>query len=116
MSKIQPFNIAVPDSQVENLHQKLSLVRFPDEVDEAGWDYGAPLADIQRLTSYWRESFSWKDAQDSMNKLPQFTTTIEIEGFDTLTLHFIHARSLIPTAIPLIFVHGCMPQNFPKRR
>ena len=45
-SSEQPFTVAVPDDALALLRAKLDTVRFPDELDGAGWDYGAPLADV----------------------------------------------------------------------
>ena len=44
MASIRPFKIDVPDASLAKLKQKLELTRFPEgEVEDAGWDYGAPL-------------------------------------------------------------------------
>ena len=44
MSPIIPFKIDVPGASLARLKQKLELTRFPEgEIEEAGWDYGAPL-------------------------------------------------------------------------
>ncbi|KAG0694535.1 Alpha/Beta hydrolase protein [Suillus ampliporus] len=57
-SSESPFQINVPEDKLTTLHAKLKLATFPDELDDAGWKYGAPLADIKRLTERWRnESF-----------------------------------------------------------
>jgi hypothetical protein len=106
---IQPFKISIPDSRIEDLKTRLSLAKFPSELDNAGWDYGAPLADVKRLTSYWRDQFDWRKAEKRLNdSLPQFTTDITVDnGFGTLNIHFVHQRSEISTAIPLLFIHGC---------
>jgi hypothetical protein len=107
MAIIEPFTLAVPDAELERLHQKLSTASFPDEIDEAGWDYGVPLKDVKRLASYWKDSFDWSKAESEINKLPNYQTTIEVDGFDPLDIHFLHAKSSVENAIPLIFVHGC---------
>jgi hypothetical protein len=39
--------------------------------------------------------------------LPQYTTEIAVDGFGTLNIHFVHKRSQVENAIPLLFVHGC---------
>lgn len=41
------YTINVPDSKLEELKTKLSTATFPDELTDASWDYGAPLADIK---------------------------------------------------------------------
>ncbi|KAL8671509.1 MAG: hypothetical protein Q9168_003978, partial [Polycauliona sp. 1 TL-2023] len=106
MAPIERFKIALPDSQLERLAQKLQTTNFPDELDEAGWGYGAPLADIKRLTKYWQEHYDWRKAEAAINKLPNYRTPIDIDGFGTLNIHFIHQKSPVEGAIPLLFVHG----------
>ena len=46
-----------------------------------------------------------------MNKLPQFMTKVEVDGFGELDIHFLHQKSSSKNAIPLLFVHG-WPGNF----
>ncbi|KAI5864511.1 alpha/beta-hydrolase [Durotheca rogersii] len=106
MTDIQPYTIAVDDQRLEDLKLRLSLARFPDELDEAGWDMGSPLADIRRLTSYWRESYDWRKAEKELNKAPHFVTDVQCEGFESLAIHFIYVRSKVQGAIPLLFIHG----------
>jgi pimeloyl-ACP methyl ester carboxylesterase len=106
MTDIEPFTISIPDSSLSDLQTRLSLARFPDELDGAAWDYGAPLSDVERLTGHWKDHFNWREAEKKLNALPQYTTTIAAEGFDPLRIHFIHARSTVNNAIPLLFVHG----------
>jgi hypothetical protein len=40
-----------------------------------------------------------------------FTRDIEVEGFGILNIHYIHQRSELESAIPLLFVHGCTWNN-----
>ena len=102
-----PFTLTVSDADIELLQKKLELVRFPDELDGAGWDYGAPLADVKRLTAHWKTGFNWRKAEVEINKLPMFTRDIEVDGFGALNVHYIHQVSEVKDAIPLLFVHGC---------
>jgi hypothetical protein len=103
-----PFKIVVPDASIELLHKKLALTVLPDELDEAGWDYGVPLSDIRRLLTRWKDGYDWRKHEAQINdELPQFTRDIEVEGFDTLNIHYVHQKSKVPNAIPLLFVHGC---------
>ncbi|OJT15571.1 hypothetical protein TRAPUB_6318 [Trametes pubescens] len=102
----KPFTLDVPEADLELLHKKLELARLPDELDGAGWDYGASLADIKRLSEYWKTSFDWRKAERKINELPQFTTDIEVDGFGSLNIHFVHQKSEVENAVPLLFVHG----------
>jgi len=106
MSPIQPYNISIPQSQIDNLKQKLPLASFPNELEDAGWDLGCPLTDIKRLTKAW-EHWDWRQAEKKLNAYPQFHTDIEVDGFGTLDTHFVFQKSEAKDAIPLLFVHGC---------
>lgn len=106
-TKEQSFKLSVPESELDFLRKKLDLVRFPDELEGAGRDYGAPLSDIQRLTSHWRNGFDWRKAEAEINQLPMFTRDIDVEGFGSLNIHYVHKKSDVPNAIPLVFSHGC---------
>lgn len=103
-----PFKINVPQEALEQLKAKLTSVRFPDELDESGWDYGVPLSEIKRLVSHWTENFDWKAQEKKLNEtLPQFTRDVKVEGHGTLNLHFVHKPSEIVGAVPILIVHGC---------
>jgi hypothetical protein len=106
MASPQPYKISVPQDKIDNLKQKLSAAEFPDELDAAEWDLGCPLADIKRLTEAW-EKWDWRQAEERLNRLPQFTTDVNVSGFGNVNVHFVHQRSAVTGAIPLLFVHGC---------
>ncbi|KAI9794258.1 MAG: hypothetical protein M1816_006184 [Peltula sp. TS41687] len=108
MSSLRPYEIGVPEKSLDLLKKKLSLASsFPDELEEAGWDLGAPLADVKRLTAYWDDGFDWRMQEKRLNdELPQYTTDVTVDGFGSLEIHLVHQRSDIKGAIPLLFVHG----------
>ena len=107
MADITPYTISVPEDRIQDLKQRLELAKFPDELDDVGWDYGSPLADVTKLTAYWKEEFDWRKAEEKLNKLPQFITNIQCDGFEELKIHFVHQKSDLDGAIPLLFIHGC---------
>lgn len=43
MAAEMPFKISVSETDIELLRKKLEQVRFPDELEDAGWKYGTPL-------------------------------------------------------------------------
>ncbi|KAJ3578863.1 hypothetical protein NPX13_g1702 [Xylaria arbuscula] len=104
--EIKPFTIAVPDAGLEDLRERLRRTRFPTELEGVGNTMGAPLADVKRIATYWAEKYDWRVAEAKLNEIPHFTTTLQAEGFEPLSVHFMHVRSSRKDAIPLIFVHG----------
>jgi pimeloyl-ACP methyl ester carboxylesterase len=105
-SNIDAYKIAVPDSSVERLKQKLALTDLPNEIEGSSWKYGVPLSDIKRLKKHWETKFDWRAEEWKLNAFPQFVTKITVDGFEPLNIHFIHQKSGVPGAIPLLFVHG----------
>ncbi|KAI1007112.1 hypothetical protein K3495_g1111 [Podosphaera aphanis] len=100
-----PFTIHVPQAKVDVLIAKLRLAEFPDELDDAGWDLGVPLADMKRLVAAW-ERWDWRAAEERLNQVPQFHLPITITDFGALGIHFVWQQSPVAGAIPLLFVHG----------
>ena len=98
---IRPFAIDVPDAVLEDLRVRLERTRFPDQLDGAGWDYGAELGYVNDLVTYWLEEFDWRAQERRLNEFDQYKTVI-----DGLDIHFIHQRSAEADALPLIITHG----------
>jgi len=111
------FTISVPDTDLDLLRRKLDLVTFPDELEDAQWKYGAPLADIKRLVERWRNGYDWRKHEKDLNdELPMYTTDIDVDGFETLNIHYVHKKSTVANAIPLLFCHGWPGGFFEARK
>lgn len=112
MSSITLFKFDVADHKIKPLKQKLALTDFSDEVTDVNpWSRGSPLSDIKRLILYWGNGFDWRKVETKLNELPQYTAKIEVDGYDTYDVYFIHQPSTVKNAIPLLFIHG-WPGNF----
>jgi epoxide hydrolase len=98
---VRPFRIDFPQQDLDDLNQRLDLVRWPDELPGVGWAYGVPVDYLKELVHYWRYEYDWRAEEAKLNEWPQFTTTI-----DGANLHFVHIRSPEPDATPLIVTHG----------
>ncbi len=98
---IVPFKINVPDAVLRDLKERLARTRFPDQLQNVGWDYGTDPAYLKPLIEYWRDTFDWRAQERKLNEFDQFTTTI-----DGLKIHFIHQKSKVPNAMPLALTHG----------
>ncbi|MGA6161662.1 epoxide hydrolase family protein [Amycolatopsis magusensis] len=98
---IQPFSVAIPQSQLDDLAQRLAATRWPDELPGVGWSRGVPVGYLKELAEYWRTGFDWRAQEAALNAHPQFVTTI-----DGQRLHFLHVRSPEAGATPLVLLHG----------
>jgi epoxide hydrolase len=98
---VAPFVIEASEGVVEDLRDRLRRTRWPEPATAAGWAQGVPLDYLRDPCGYWADGYDWRAAETRLNRLPQFRT--EIDG---LGLHFVHARSPHPGAVPLILTHG----------
>jgi pimeloyl-ACP methyl ester carboxylesterase len=98
---VEAFAIAVAQSELDDLHQRLDRTRWPEEVPGGGWDQGVPLAYLRELSDHWRHRYDWRAHEARLNALAQFTTRI-----DGTRIHFVHVRSPEPAALPLVILHG----------
>src|SRR6185312_15652954 len=98
---IAPYTAQIPDVDLEDLRTRLGRVRWPDEVADAGWDYGVPQAYVRELAARWRDGFEWRALERRLNTYPQFLSMIDGEQ-----IHFLHVRSPEADALPLIITHG----------
>ncbi|WP_191256004.1 epoxide hydrolase family protein [Amycolatopsis oliviviridis] len=99
--EITPFTIAVPQRDLDDLAARLANTRWPDEIDGVGWGLGTPLGYLQELAEYWRLRYDWRAHEERLNGFPGFLTNL-----DGANVHFLHARSPEPAAIPLVLTHG----------
>jgi epoxide hydrolase len=100
-AEVTPFRIEVPAADLDDLRERLRRTRWPEPETVTDWSQGVPLGYLQDLCRYWSEGYDWRAAEARLNALPQFRT--EVGG---LAIHFIHARSPHPDALPLIITHG----------
>src|SRR5688572_11036500 len=88
VSDIRPFTLAIPQSELDDLHCRLDAARWPEKETVADWSQGTPLAELQDLCGYWRDGYDWRRCEARLNALGQTTTVL-----DGLDIHFLHVRS-----------------------
>lgn len=101
MMEAQPFSINVAQEILDDLQTRLAMTRWPDEIEGAGWDYGANLAYMQELIAYWQNDFDWRAQETMLNSFDHFRAVVNGTG-----IHFIHERGQGDNPIPLLVLHG----------
>ena len=99
--QVIPFHIDVPETELDDLRDRLRRTRWPDRETVADWSQGIPLAYLKDLCRYWAEEYDWRVTEKRLNELPQFRT--ELDG---LGIHLLHVRSPRADALPLVITHG----------
>ena len=99
---IESFIARIPQAEVDDLQHRLAMTRWAPEQPSGTDDgaYGVPLSRLRRLVSQW-EKFDWRRWEDRLNAYPQFRTSI-----DGQPVHFLHVRSAVPGALPVVLSHG----------
>ncbi|WP_181780962.1 epoxide hydrolase family protein [Pseudonocardia pini] len=103
---MREFRIDVPQSELDDLRDRLRRTRWPEPATVGGWTQGVPLDYAQRLTRYWAEEYDWRRCEAEINAYPQFVTGLDGGGDDSVQVHFLHVRSPHKDALPLILTHG----------
>ena len=86
----EPYQISVSVETLDDLKQRLSNAKLPDQLeyeDQDVWPFGTPVADMRRLINYWKEDFNWRKAEATLNELPNYNTTVDVDGFGGLDIH-----------------------------
>lgn len=98
---IRPFEISIPQSQLDDVQNRLAHTRLPEAATADGWEQGVPLDYMRALTAYWRDEYDWRRCENALNRYDHFIT--EIDGLD---IHFMHIKSPRSDAKPMIMTHG----------
>jgi pimeloyl-ACP methyl ester carboxylesterase len=98
---MRPFRIDIPQAQLDDLHERLRRTVWPSEVEGAEWRYGPPLRYVQEMADELLTRYDWRRHETQLNELPHVLTEIDGQQF-----HFIHARSPVANATPLLLIHG----------
>ncbi|MFD8492968.1 epoxide hydrolase family protein [Amycolatopsis sp. NPDC059657] len=98
---MNPFRIAFPQADLDDLNQRLAATRWPRQIPGDGWSRGVPVDYLRELAEYWRTGYDWRSHERKLNEFPQYTT--EIDGY---TVHFIHSRCADPDAPALLLTHS----------
>lgn len=98
---IERFHIHVADEILDDLKYRLDHIRWPEQVDNDGWERGTELSYLKSLVSYWKDHYDWRAKESELNRLSQYCC--HIDGID---VHFVHERGKGPNPLPIILTHG----------
>lgn len=106
MMTVEPFKIAVPDSAIADLHDRLRASRWPNEPAAAGWQFGSNLGYMRALAEHWLNRYDWRRLEERLNALDNYR--VPLDGLD---LHFVRASAGRADAVPVLLCHG-WPSSF----
>ena len=100
-TNIRPFHVDIPDEKLADLRRRLAATRWPSAELVTDSSQGVQSKVLQKLARYWEKEHDWRKVENTLNALPQYSTTI-----DGVEIHFIHVKSRHKDAMPLIITHG----------
>src|SRR4051812_24896112 len=96
---IRPFTVEIAQNEIDDLQRRLERTRFAPAAPGDSWDYGTPTAYLRDMVERWKH-FDWRDVESRINAHTNYTTVI-----DGQTIHFVHVRSAVADARPLLLSH-----------
>ncbi len=98
----KPFRVALPESLLADLRERLDRTRWPDEGPGSGWTHGTSLSYAREFAAYWKDGYDWRAQGARLNAFEQYT--VSLTGID---LHFfIHERGAGDDRVPILLPHG----------
>lgn len=106
---VEPFQIRVPDSDLEDLHRRLRGTRLGSAPADEPWESGVDYQYLTGVIEYWRGDFDWRVQERRLNAFPQFLANVAGEQ-----VHFVQIRAdpaRYSEVVPIILSHG-WPYSF----
>jgi epoxide hydrolase len=97
--ELRPFRVELPQADIDDLRERLERTRYAPEAPGDSWDYGTPTSYLRDMVERW-QAFDWRTVEARLNVHPNYLTEI-----DAQTIHFIHVRSEVPGARPVLLAH-----------
>ncbi|MEI7949605.1 MAG: epoxide hydrolase family protein [Gammaproteobacteria bacterium] len=93
--------IRVEQAVLDDLNYRLQHTRWPLDIANDNWSYGTNCRYLQQLIDYWQHGYDWRRQEQWLNSFNHCRSRI-----DDLDLHYIHQRSDVAGAIPVLLLHG----------
>jgi pimeloyl-ACP methyl ester carboxylesterase len=101
MTDPTPFTIDIPQSELDELRDRLHRTRWPADPGNPDGRYGAPRDWMEDLAGYWADQYDWRAVEAQMNRYDNFR--VDIDG---VPVHFLRVPGKGPSPMPLILTHG----------
>lgn len=97
----EPFEIAIPQSELDDLRERLHRTRWPADPGNPGGRYGATREWMGDLVSHWADTYDWRAVEAKMNAYDHYKVSI-----DGIPIHFQRVPGKGPNPMPLVLTHG----------
>src|SRR5580698_7575546 len=74
---VRPFTVSIPDSEINDMKQRLARTRWPDPETVGDWSQGVRVENARSLVGYWERGYDWRRFESGLNRFPQFLTGLD---------------------------------------
>lgn len=82
---IRPFRIEIPQTDIDDLHDRLARTRWFDDLPGVDWNRGVPTSYLKGLADVWRDQFDWRSWEARLNALPSSSPRSRASGSTSST-------------------------------
>jgi len=86
---------------VADLRDRLGRTRWPGDIGNEDWRYGANEEWMRETLAYWRDGFDFAGLEAAINQWDHYRVVL-----DDVPVHFLHVRGNGPDPMPLVLTHG----------
>jgi hypothetical protein len=97
----RPFRVEIPQGKIDRILSQVRDAEWPGRLDAPDLRYGVSWDYMSELANYWTTKFDWRQAEDNLNRYPQFVA--RVGDYD---IHFYYVKGRGPRPVPLILTHG----------
>ena len=97
---VEKFTINVSDALLTDLRRRLDSTRWPDELENVGWELGSSLSFMKSLAEYWRNGYDWRRQEAMLNELPQYQS-YSMDSTSMLCMCAASIRNHCPSSSPM---------------
>ena len=106
---VHKFEAAIPQSDVNEFTQLLRLSKLgPETYENLQNDrrFGVTRKWLKDAKEHWEYLYDWRKTEAYINSFPNYTTPINDDDGENLSIHFVALFSHKADAVPIMFLHG----------
>jgi hypothetical protein len=96
-----PFDVAIGAEVLDDLRSRLRRTRWPLDLGNEDWSYGANAEYLRDFCAYWSDEFEWSAQAAAINAHHHYRVTI-----GDLPIHYMHVRGADSPSLPILLLHG----------
>ncbi len=84
---VRPFTVAIADSEIDDLKQRLARTRWPHPETVPDWSQGVRLENAKSLIDYWEREYDWRRFEIRAQSFPSISDCDRRAGYSLHPRH-----------------------------